>query len=333
MIRASVIIPTRDRADLLERCLAALTRQTLAAEQFEVVVVDNGSRDGTAKVAAGYATRLALRCIAAPEPGLHVGRHAGMRAARSDVLMYTDDDAEPEPTWVESVAQAFQHPTVALVGGNNYPRFEGEPPTWLQRWWDEPVYRGRALGYLSLLDFGSGRFPLAPEYVWGCNFCVRRQALETVGGFHPDGVPREMMRLRGDGESYVANAIGSRGWTVVFDSRASVHHLVPAARMTPSYFEQRGFAQGVSDSYSAVRRNRSASLSLSERLRARLRPVAGSIRARWRMTGSRDPAASALLEVRLSTLRAWAEGFAFHQSALRSDPHLLSWVLKDNYLT
>lgn len=333
MIRATVIIPTRDRAELLERCLAALTRQTLAADEFEVVVVDNGSLDETAKVAGSFATRLALRCIAAPEPGLHVGRHAGMRTARSDVLMYTDDDAEPEPTWVETVAQAFDDPAVALVGGNNYPRFEGEPPAWLQRWWNEPVYRGRALGYLSVLDFGSGRFPLAPEYVWGCNFCVRRQALEAVGGFHPDGVPRELMRLRGDGESYVANAIGERGGKAIFDSRASVHHLVPAARMTRGYFEQRGFAQGVSDSYSAVRRNRGASLPLSVRLRARLRPVAGSLRARWRMAGSRDPAASALLEVRLATLRAWADGFAFHQSALRSDPDLLGWVLKDNYLT
>ncbi|MCD6672183.1 MAG: glycosyltransferase [Burkholderiaceae bacterium] len=332
MIRASVIIPTRDRADLLERCLAALTRQTLAADEFEVVVVDNGSRDATAQVAAGYATHLALRCIVAPEPGLHVGRHAGMRAARSDVLMYTDDDAEPEPTWVEAVAQAFEDPAVGLVGGNDYPRFEGDPPAWLQRWWNEPVYRGRALGYLSVLDFGSGRFPLAPEYVWGCNFSIRRQALETVSGFHPDGVPRDLMRLRGDGESYVASAIVSRGWKAIFDSRASVHHLVPPARMTRDYFEQRGFAQGVSDSYSAVRRHRGASLPLSERLRTRLRPAAGSLKARWKMAGSRDPAASTLLEVRLSTLRAWARGFAFHQSALRSDPDLLGWVLKDNYL-
>lgn len=333
MIRASVIIPTRDRADLLERCLAALTRQTLTADEFEVVVVDNGSRDATAQVAASYATRLALRCIVAPELGLHVGRHAGMRAARSDVLMYTDDDAEPEPTWVEAVAQVFENPVVGLVGGNNYPRFEGDPPAWLQRWWNEPVYRGRALGYLSVLDFGSGRFPLAPEYVWGCNFSVRRQALEAVGGFHPDGVPQDLMRLRGDGESYVANAITRRGWSAIFDSKASVHHLVTVARMTRGYFEQRGFAQGVSDSYSAVRRNRGALLPLSERLRARMRPVVGSLRARFRAAERRDATARALLDVRLAALRAWGEGFAFHQSALRSDPHLLDWVLKENYLT
>lgn len=333
MIRASVIIPTRDRAALLERCLDALTRQTLAANEFEVIVVDNGSRDATAQVAASFFGRLSLRVVAAPEPGLHVGRHAGLRTARSDVLMYTDDDAEAEPAWVEAVVQAFENPIVGLVGGNNYPRFEGDPPAWLQQWWNEPVYRGRALGYLSVLDFGSGRFPLAPEYIWGCNFCVRRQALETVGGFHPDGMPRELMRLRGDGESYVAKAIGSHGWTTLFDSRASVHHLVSATRMTRGYFEQRGFAQGVSDSYSAVRRHRRTPLPLSERLHARLRPTVNALRLRRKMVGSRDPAANTLLEVRRSTLRAWAEGFAFHQSALRSDPDLLRWVLKDNYLT
>lgn len=333
MIRASVIIPTRDRAELLRLCLESLTRQTLAPEDFEVIVVDNGSRDSTPEVAAAYATRLDLRCIAAPEPGLHVGRHAGMRAARSDVLMYADDDIEAQPTWVEAVARAFGAPDVALVGGNNHPRFEGEPPAWLQRWWSEPVYKGRALGYLSVLDFGTGRFPLDPKFVWGCNFSIRRQALEAVGGFHPDGVPRDLLRLRGDGESHVANEVRERGWLTMFDSDASVNHLVSAERMTRAYFEQRGFAQGVSDSYTAVRRHCSASLPVSQRSRARLRPALGALRERWRVAGTADAAALDLMEVRIAALRAWADGYAFHQAALRSDADLLQWVMKEDYLT
>lgn len=333
MIRASVIIPTRDRAELLRLCLESLTRQTLAPEDFEVIVVDNGSRDSTPEVASAYATRLDLRCIAAPEPGLHVGRHAGMRAARSDVLMYADDDIEAQPTWVEAVARAFGAPDVALVGGNNHPRFEGEPPAWLQRWWSEPVYKGRALGYLSVLDFGTGRCPLDPRFVWGCNFSVRRQALEAVGGFHPDSVPRDLLRLRGDGESHVANEVRERGWLTMFDSDASVHHLVSAERMTRAYLEQRGFAQGVSDSYTAVRRHCSVSLPVSQRLRARLRPALGALRERWRVAGTVDPAARDLMEVRIAALRAWADGYVFHQAALRSDAGLLQWVMKEDYLT
>lgn len=336
MIQASVIIPTRDRAELLRLCLESLTRQTLAPGDFEVIVVDNGSCDSTPEVAAAYSTRLDLRYVAAPEPGLHVGRHAGMRAARAGVLMYADDDIEACPRWVEAVVRAFGAPHVALVGGNNYPRFEHEPPAWLRKWWSEPVRevrRGRALGYLSVLDFGTGRFPLDSRFVWGCNFSVRRQALEAVGGFHPDSVPKDRLRLRGDGESHVANEIRKRGWVTMFDSDASVHHLVSTERMTRAYFEQRGFAQGISDSYTAVRRHRSASLPASQAFRTRLRSALGAFRERWRVIGASDVAARELMKVRIAALRAWADGYAFHQAALRSDADLLQWVMKEDYLT
>ncbi len=332
MTLGSVIIPTRDRADLLARCLASLTRQTLDPQSFEVLVIDNGSTDHTAAVAASYADRLNLRCVFAPEPGLHVGRHAGMRAAASDVLIYADDDIEAEPTWVAAVVRAFETPTVALVGGNNHPAFESEPPTWLKRWWSQPVGRGRALGYLSVLDFGRGRFALDPSYVWGCNFSVRRQALESVGGFHPDGLPKTMLQFRGDGESYVAKALEARGWQTVFDAEASVHHWVPTSRMTQAYFEQRGYAQGVSDSYAAVRRNRGTALPLAQRVRAKVRPSLGVLREKWRALGAKDDAARELMVVRSATLKAWRRGFEFHQSSLRSDPALLDWVLKETYL-
>lgn len=330
MTRASVIIPTRDRAELLARCLSSLTRQTLAPEEFEVIVVDNGSRDSTQQVAASYSTRLTVRCITAPEPGLHVGRHAGMRAARSEVLMYADDDIEATPTWVESVMRAFDE-GADLVGGNNHPCFESEPPAWLQQWWEQPIYKGRALGYLSVLDFGNGCFPFNWQYVWGCNFSIRRQALDAVGGFHPDGLPQELLYLRGDGESHVAQAIHRRGGRIWFDSGASVHHLVPAERMTLGYFERRGFAQGVSDSYSEVRRSGGPRLPFRSRLRLSLRPRLAALRARWQLRGQHCSPGPSLLEVRLAVLEAWKQGFGFHQSALKSKPELLAWVLKDDY--
>lgn len=330
MTRASIIIPTRDRAELLARCLASLTRQTLAPGEFEVIVVDNGSHDATAQVAAGYSTQLALRCIAAPEPGLHVGRHAGMRAARSDVLMYADDDIEATPTWVESVARAFDS-GADLVGGNNHPRFESEPPDWLRQWWAQPVHGGRALGYLSVLDFGTGSFPLDWQFVWGCNFSIRRQALEAIGGFHPDGMPQELLHLRGDGESYVAHAVHRRGGKIWFDSGASVHHLVSPERMTLQYFQRRAFAQGVSDSYAEVRRNGDAGLPFWRRLRLNLRPRLAAARERWRLGGRQHSPKPSLLDVKLAALDAWKEGFRFHQSALKSNPDLLRWVLKEDY--
>lgn len=334
MIRASVVIPTRDRANVLAACLESLTRQTLPADAFEVIVVNNGSRDATPDVAASYSTRLNLRCIDVAEPGLHVGRHAGCRAANSDVLMYADDDIEAGSTWVEAVVKAFSDPNVGLVGGNNFPKFEADVPDWLSLLWSRPVSRGRALGYLSVLDFGTGQFPVDPRYVWGCNFSVRRQALEEVGGFHPDSLPRELLMMRGDGETHVARSVCHRGWTAWFDSAASVHHRVPAARMTCGYFEQRAFAQGVSDSYVAVRDRGGVPLSFMQRLRAGLRPLLVELRDRWRTKhAAGDSPGRSLLDVQLAALRGWREGYRSHQLAVRNDPALLRWVLKENYLS
>lgn len=334
MIRASVIIPTRDRADVLARCLQSLERQTAGADAFEVIVVDNGSRDHTRQTAFAFESRLQLRYLHAPEPGLHVGRHAGWKVARADVLMFCDDDIEAEPSWVDGVVDAFGDPQVGLVGGNCHPNFEAELPPWLARWWNEPVGAGRALGYLSVLDFGKGSFDIDPSFVWGCNFSVRGAVLEAVGGFHPDGMPKDLMRFRGDGESYVAQAVSAQGWRTRFSSAASVHHQVNAGRMTRAYFEQRAFAQGVSDSYSAVRRRAGWPLPIAERALQVLRPTARAWRERWRARASASDAVGAeLLQVRLATVRAWQEGFDYHQTQLRADRQLLEWVLKESYLT
>ena len=163
-MKASVIIPTRDRANLLTRCLGSLTRQTLPAEAFEVLVIDNGSTDHTPSVAENYGSLLQLTYVTASEPGLHVGRHEGMQRANTDVLMFTDCQriSRRQPGWVEAVVQTLENPNIALVGGNNYPLFEESPPEWLVRWWERPVYKGRALGSLSILDFGEGVFEIDP---------------------------------------------------------------------------------------------------------------------------------------------------------------------------
>ena len=114
--------------------------------------------------------------------------------------MFADDDIKAEPGWVEAVVRTLENPKIALVGGNNYPLFEEPPPEWLVRWWDRPVYKGRALGSLSILDLGEGVFEIDPGYVWGCNYSIRRESLLKAGGFHPDSVPKERLLFRETGK-------------------------------------------------------------------------------------------------------------------------------------
>jgi glycosyltransferase involved in cell wall biosynthesis len=326
---ASIVVPTRNRAEVLRLCLESFVRQTLPPERFQVIVVDNGSTDKTWDVASSFADRLSLTLLYEPEPGLHVGRHAGWRAARSDVLMFCDDDIEADPGWVEAVVRRFADPQVAMVGGNNRPGWQGELPLWLRLWWGCPVGHGSALPALSVLDFGMQAIDIDPGWIWGCNFSVRAAVLKEARGFHPDGVPKERLRWRGDGETHVSDFVRDSGLRAVFDPAASVTHRVDAVRMTPGYFEQRAFAQGVSDSYTAIRRRG----ALGREFRHWLTPYLNA----WRDRGIARSAGAGLSVVQLRSVlhavrHAYRRGVSFHRAEVRRDPALLAWVLKEDYL-
>jgi len=326
----SVIIPTRNRPGFLKRALAFLVCQTLPQSSFEVIVIDNGPTDESAAVAGSFQADLCnLRYVVEASPGLHNARHKGLQEASSDILAYIDDDSEPGPEWLAALVQAFADPDVALVGGNNYPGFEVDPPAWLLRWWQTPAFRGRALGYLSILDFGEGMFNIDPAYVWGCNFAVRKAMLMKAGGFHPDAFPRELVRFRGDGETHVTDFIRGSGFRCIFDSRASVRHFVPKERMMKDYFAQRAFDQGISDSYADLRTGRSRGIPLRREidwLRSLMRAYAGILLA------ATDQTERELLTVQHATLAAHRRGYRFHRHEVQADPVLLAWVLKRDYL-
>jgi hypothetical protein len=200
-------------------------------------------------------------------------------------------------------------------------------------WWSRPVYRGKAFGYYGILDFGSGRFDVDPAYVWGGNFAVRRSALEAVGGFHPDGMPQELITRRGDGESYTARAIHKHVGRVMFDSEITVRHTVAGFRMSGKYLEKRAYAEGISSSYTYMRRRGKPSSPFVAWAYSWLR--AARLRIRYFLQSLRDrghPARAELLAIQFAATRAWTEGYRFHQRAVRNDAQLLAWVLKERYL-
>jgi glycosyltransferase involved in cell wall biosynthesis len=300
--------------------LASVAAQTLSADQFEVIVVDNGSTDDTEAVCATWQRRLSrFRYITERHPGLHAARHTGLRAAQSEILVYTDDDVRALPTWLHGILESFEDHQVGIVGGNNLPDFQADPPTWWDLLKDRTPW-GWAVPALSVLDFGSKRSVVSPSFIWGCNLALRKNLLVEVGGFHPDGMPAEASHKRGDGESYVTREIVRRGYRAVFEPKASVHHLVASSRHTLSYLEQRGFAEGVSRVYTEIRR------------RSGLGPMTLTFLAAVHLRAS----ARAMLErnshPRASLLKGYASGIKQHTNRCAKDPELVRWIKQSNYL-
>ena len=311
----SVIVPTCDRPNELERMLASLTRGSFPPERYEVIVADNGRSPATGPVVERWRDRFSrLVRVAVPKPGLHEARHAGWRVAGAELLVFADDDIVAGERWLESIREGFGEADVALIGGNNLPLFEAPPPRWLERLWQTRVGWGRCIYALSVLDFGPAARDIPPEFVFGCNFAVRKSVLQLAGGFHPDGFPPNMLRFRGDGETHVSAYVTAAGFRARLIPGASVEHAVPAGRMTGAYFARRYFAQGVSDSYSDFRAG-----------------IRRSLRARWRMW-ARLPRPLPLLVHRWRWHAAYWQGYRFHRVEVARDSALLEWVRKDTYV-
>lgn len=111
----SVIIPVFDDREGLRACLQALARQTLPAERFEVLVVDNGSRTSPADLVESHPF---ARLVEEPTPGSYAARNRGLVAARGRLLAFTDADCEPAPSWLEAGACLLEsHAGPVVVAG------------------------------------------------------------------------------------------------------------------------------------------------------------------------------------------------------------------------
>jgi glycosyltransferase involved in cell wall biosynthesis len=325
----SIIVPTRNRCALIGSTISALTTQTLNDNLWELLIVDNGSTDKTCEIAQPFTKSFSnVFYIYESEPGLHSGRHRGLRCARGDILVYADDDIEPFPTWLEAIADAFSDDSIVLVGGNNIPVFYGSPPAWLLHLWNRKGDGDvRSIPWLSIQENPSGRRETSPYMVWGCNFAIRKEILLAAGGFHPDGMPQELIRFRGDGETHVSRFIAENNFKCLFDARASVFHKVTPERMTLAYFRKRGFNEGISDSYFALRNAitpplaRKGISNILKKFREKLITLL--------------PKSANATEMKLpidAYETGYTEGYEYHRESYAKEKELRDWVHRENYL-
>jgi glycosyltransferase involved in cell wall biosynthesis len=132
-LKCTVIIPTYNRSSLLGQTLFSLSRQTLPREEFEVIVVDDGSSDDSRSIAESYADRLSLSYFYQPDEGFRVAaaRNVGIRHARADICVFVDTGMLLPSHFVTEHLAAHAGADVPLaVCGYTYGHKNSEEGTW-----------------------------------------------------------------------------------------------------------------------------------------------------------------------------------------------------------
>ena len=177
-LRFSVVINTVDRAESLRVTLDAL--EQLDHRDFEVVVVNGPSTDATDDVLAEFAGRIKVgRC---PERNLSMSRNVAIALAAGDVVAFIDDDAYPEPDWLDRLAEGYDSVEVAGVGG---PVFDHTGAALQARYSIATRFGTARIDNGDVNPTGFFNNPYASEFLYliGTNCSYRRDALVDVGGF------------------------------------------------------------------------------------------------------------------------------------------------------
>ncbi|MEW6415321.1 MAG: glycosyltransferase [Pseudomonadota bacterium] len=229
---ASIVVCTYNRAASLKDTLAALARlETQPARAWEVVVVDNNSRDHTKQVVqAAQQTWPRLRYVFEPAQGLSHARNRGIAEAAGEVILFTDDDVLPEPDWLETTLAGLEKYGADACGGYIAPIWETPPPEWLTE---------RFYGFLAVRTDRTDDYILTAtdQTPFGANMAFRKKIFGQVGLFDTRRGRKGKVLASGE-DSEMFERILAAGLKVVFLGRSRVHHKVESFRLTKRYFRR-----------------------------------------------------------------------------------------------
>jgi glycosyltransferase involved in cell wall biosynthesis len=231
--------------------LDALAQQTLDRIEWEVLVVDNASNDGTGAAAnRTIQEKLAgrARVVREEKPGLSFARARAAREASGDIICFLDDDNIPEPDFVKNAVQAFRdHPRAGALGGRVLPVWETTPSALALAVQDFA---------LAICDRGNQAFEydrnVGPV---GAGLCLRAEVLRQI--YRNEKIAGSVVGRRGGGfgggeDLAIAMLVWQSGHTCWYEPSLIIRHLLPARRMEKDYLLR--LYEGIGRGQAAVRR-------------------------------------------------------------------------------
>lgn len=238
----SIVICCYNSAQRLSRTLAHLAVQQVSKTlKWEVVIVDNASRDNTVDVAfktwntVGAAP---LRVVPEPRAGLVFARNHGLAEAKHDIVSFVDDDNWVCPQWVQSAWEVMNEaPDIGACGGFSEAVCEVKPPSWFE---DHSASYAIGPDELRRGDITNTR-----GWLWGAGLSIRKSAWQQLvaNGFSSLLIGRQGRKLGSGEDSELCLALRLAGWRLWYDPRLRFQHFLPARRLEWVYLRRlhRGF--------------------------------------------------------------------------------------------
>ncbi len=202
MKTVSVIVPAFNAAGTLDDCLAALLAQSVARSSYEIIVVDDGSLDATADVAARYCDE-GVQLVRQPNQGAASARNMGVAHAGGDLLLFTDSDCVPQPDWIERMVAAFADPETVGAKGTYLTGQRRLVARFVQIEYEDRYDRMRNQERIDFIDTYSAGY--------------RRDIFQQNGGFN--------VAVRFVEDQEFSFRLAEKGYKLVFVPEARVSHL------------------------------------------------------------------------------------------------------------
>ena len=237
-VQLTVLLATRDRAPVLARVLDGYRRVVAPPVAWKLLIVDNGSTDGTPNIIDPFRRDLPLELLRESLPGKNRALNRGLAALEGGLAIVTDDDAVPSPLFLTAWAKYLEHqPSYGLFGGSIVPLFDAPPPRWLIR------NRARFAMMFAERDLPEG--PVEADAIYGPNMAVRKSIFEAGFRFDETVGPNALDAYYPmGGETEFCWRVAQTGVRCWFASAPLVSHIVSAEQMTLGAWERRAYRTG-----------------------------------------------------------------------------------------
>jgi glucosyl-dolichyl phosphate glucuronosyltransferase len=237
-VELTVLLATRNGEQVLPRTLDGYRRVSAPSVKWKIVVVDNGSTDSTPEIIRSFASDLPLQALVQPIAGKNRALNTGLAAVEGRLLVLTDDDTIPSPSFLEAWVKYLDFaPGYGMFGGAITPLFEVRPPKWLV---DRRLNFALMFSERDLLEG-----PIEADDIYGPNMAVRTSVLQQGFRFDEELGPNALdPDYPMGGETDFCRRVASGRVKSWFASEPRVQHIVRPAQLAAAAWAKRAYRTG-----------------------------------------------------------------------------------------